>query len=72
MNGLDLQIEKLKQSTGLDYVDTVIEYSKLSGLDFEDIAKDLHKSIKDRIKFEFIQRNMVRGVKHISTLEKFF
>lgn len=61
MNGLDLQIEELKKKTGLTYIDAILEFAEGSGLDFEDIVKEIHFSILDKIKQEYIERNMVDG-----------
>lgn len=83
MEGLDLQIEKMKHDTGLSYIDTVIEFTKDTGLDFEDIVKELHVSIIDKIKQEFVILHMVDGredkkkdrwksKKHETGLEDFF
>lgn len=61
MNGLDLQIEELKRKTGLTYIDAILEFAKDSGLDFEDIVKEIHSSILDKVKQEYIEKNMVDG-----------
>jgi len=72
MQGLDLQIEKLRQQFQMDYVDAVIEFAEQNNTDIEDVVKGLHSSTKDKIKYEFIKRNMVRGEKLETGLEAFF
>lgn len=72
MQGIDLQIERMRLKLGIGYIDTILEYSLLNECDFEDIVSSLHKSTKEKIKLEFVKKNMVRGQKHVPTLEKFF
>lgn len=72
MYGLDLQIENLRQRLKLSYVDAVVMFAEQQDVEVEDLAKELHSSTKDKLKYEFIKRNMVKGKKNTPSLEKFF
>lgn len=71
MKGLDLQIEKRVQSSGITYVDAVIEFATEKEIDIEDVVKELHPTMKEKIKVEFIKRNMVKGEKIDTSIEDF-
>ena len=72
MQGIDLRIETIKRtSEHIDYVDAVVILSEETGMDFEDIVKQIHSSTKEKIKHDFVKRNMVPGEKHIPSLENF-
>jgi predicted DNA-binding protein with PD1-like motif len=71
VNALDLQIETIKIQKQMDYVDAVVAFSEQNNIEVEDVAKLLHSSTKEKLKYDFIKRNMVRG-KHIEpSLENF-
>lgn len=71
MKGLDLQIEKRVLSTGITYVDAVVEFAKEHEIDIEDVVKELHSSVVEKIQVEFINRNMVKGEKLETSIEEF-
>lgn len=64
MAGIDLQIERIRQAKQMDYIEAICEFAKQNGVEVEDIAKELHSSTKDKLKYDFIKRNMVKG-KHV-------
>lgn len=72
MKGLDLQIEQIKQSKGISYIDAVLIFAEERELDFEDMVKELHSSTKEKIKYEFVQKRMVKDEKPEKNLEIFF
>lgn len=71
MKGLDLQIEKRVLSSGITYVDAVVEFAKEHEIDIEDVVKELHSSVVEKIQVEFINRNMVKGEKLETSIEEF-
>jgi len=72
MTGMDFIIETTKIRTGLSYIDAVLDFCEDKGLDFEDVMDDLHPSTLDKIKNEFIERNMVKGACKANSLESLF
>lgn len=71
MKGLDLQIETRRQQTNMSYIDVVTEFAEKNEIDVEDVVKELHSSIIDKIKVEFIEKNMVKGEKIDTRIEEF-
>ena len=50
----------------------IIDFAKDCGIDIEDLIKEVHSSIVDKIKNEFIRRNMVKGERITNCLDRFF
>lgn len=71
MKGLDLQIETRKQASGMTYIDTLIEFAEKNLVDMEDLVKELHSSMIDKIKIEFIELKMVKGQTIDTRIEEF-
>lgn len=71
MRGLDLQIEKIKRDLGISYIDSVLEFCKDNKFEVEEIAKKLHPSLVNKIKFEFVELNVVRGEKNDTSMRNF-
>lgn len=72
MIGLDLQIEHLRQEMHSDYIDAICEFAAQNNTDVEDLVKELHFSTKEKIKVDFIKRNMVRGQHLETSMEDYF
>ena len=73
MKGLDLQIEQFKINKNYDsYIETLVDFCEANQVDVEDIVSDLSPSTIKKIKYEFIQLNMVKGEKIETSLDKFF
>ena len=71
MTGLDTQIEKKRLETRMSYIDIVTEFAEENIVDYEDLIKELHPSIVDKLKVEFVEKNMVRGQKNFTSISKF-
>ncbi len=72
MYGFNMMIERMKQETGLSYIETLIMFSEDNSTDFEDIAKIIHQSLKDKIKVEASGLNMMKDNDLGKSLETFF
>lgn len=68
---IDLQIENRKYDSGMTYVDTILEFCEINQVDYIDVVKELHSSTIDKVKVEFINRNMVKGEKINNSIDFF-
>lgn len=71
MKGLDLLIETRHQATGIPYIDIMVEFATEKGIDIEDVVKELHPSMIDKIKVEFIKKRVVKGETIDTSIEDF-
>lgn len=71
MTGIDKFIEDEHLRTGADYIDIVCEFAMKHFIDFEDLKVDLHPNIINKIKDEFIKKNVVKGDKLETSLTDF-
>lgn len=70
IEGASLQIEQIKEKTGLSYIDSVIYFCNQNGFETDEIAEELHPALKEKLKFEFRELHMVRE-KNENSLEEF-
>lgn len=57
---LATEIEKLKQSSGLSYIECVVEICERFGLEIEGMKKALPKNIKEKIELEASKLNLLK------------
>lgn len=72
MYGFNMMIERLKRETGLSYIETLIMFCEDNSTDFEDIAKIIHPSLKEKIQTEASKLNMMKDNDLGTSLEQFF
>ena len=61
IKNLGTEIEKLKAlDPSVSYIDCTIEIATRLGVDIEDLRRILPNVIKEKIKFEALQRNMLK------------
>lgn len=70
MSNLELQLEQYKINNQLDsYIDTITLFAEENEIDVEDVASKLRPEFVNKLKYEFIKRNMVRGEKITTSME---
>jgi hypothetical protein len=63
------EIEELcKNRKGGKYIDAILELCEKYGIEPESVAKLVTKPIREKLKAEFEDRNMIRGGKKLSKL----
>lgn len=72
MFGFNMMIEREKRKTGLSYIETIIEFCENNSTDYEDIAKIIHPSLKEKILVEASQLNMMKDNDLGMSIESFF
>lgn len=67
--GLDLkdipaEVERIKAETGLNYIECIIEVCEIYGIEPETMKSILPKAIKEKLKQDAVELNMVKGSKN--------
>ena len=60
IRNLSSEIERIKISSGLNYIETVVEVCERLGLEVEDMKKALPKNIKEKIELEASELNLLK------------
>ncbi len=61
--GMATEIEMLVINHEMSYIDAIIYYCELNGLEPEDMASSLHKTLLDKLTEESIELNLIEGEK---------
>jgi hypothetical protein len=54
------EIEKLVQTTQMNYIDAMVEYCTVHGIEFESVSKLLSKPLKDKLKYDAVELNYLK------------
>lgn len=60
IKNLSSEIERIKISSGLTYIETVVEVCERLGLEVEGMKKALPKNIKEKIELEASELNLLK------------
>ena len=72
MFGFNMLIEREKRRTGDTYIGTIITFCEENSIDFEDLVKIMHGTLKDKIYVEAAKLNMLKDNDIGSSIESFF
>lgn len=54
-------IEKLVNTTGMNYIDAVVEYCSTNNIEVESVSKLISKPLKEKLRYDATQLNYLKG-----------
>jgi len=55
-----LEIEKIVSEENINYIDAIVHYCEINGLDVESVAKLISKPLKERLKWDATRLNFMK------------
>jgi len=66
-----MMIERKRKLTGETYIETILNFCQEHLIDFEDVVKLIHPSLKEKLETEAIELRLLKDNEIAASLEKF-
>lgn len=67
-NKFSIMIERTAKKEGLTYLDTIVDYCERTGIEIEDVACLVNRSLKEKMEVEAMQLNLLKEKNTTATL----